>query len=193
MTELLLILVATVLVNNLVLVRFLGLCPLIGSSRSLDTAVAMSLATAFVLTMASGLSHLVHRYLLIPLDLEYLRLLAFILVIAAAVQLTEIILRRAAPLLYQVMGIYLPLITSNCAVLGVMLLNVQAGRSFAAALTMGLGAGLGFGLALILFAGLRERIDDGRVPRPFQGPAIALVTAGIMSLAFMGFTGMGRG
>ena len=193
MTELLLILVATVLVNNLVLVRFLGLCPLIGSSRSLDTAVAMSLATAFVLTMASGLSHLVHRYLLIPLDLEYLRLLAFILVIAAAVQLTEIILRRAAPLLYQVMGIYLPLITSNCAVLGVMLLNVQAGRSFAAALTMGLGAGLGFGLALILFAGLRERIDDGQVPRPFQGPAIALVTAGIMSLAFMGFTGMGRG
>ena len=192
MSELLLILVATVLVNNLVLVRFLGLCPLIGSSRSLDTAAAMSMATAFVLTLASGLSYLVHRFLLEPFDLEYLRLLAFILVIAGAVQLTEIILRRAAPLLYQVLGIYLPLITSNCAVLGVMLLNVQAGRSLAGALTMGLGAGLGFGLAMMLFAGLRSRIAEEEVPEPFRGPAIALVTAGIMSLAFMGFVGMGR-
>lgn len=192
MTELVLIVVAAALVNNFVLVQFLGLCPFMGASRRLEGAVGMGLATGLVLTTASGLSYLVDRWLLLPFDLQYLRLVAFILVIGAAVQFTEQMIRKLSPMLYRVLGLYIPLIASNCAVLGVALLNSAASRSLIAALFYGAGAALGFGLVLALLAGLRERVEAADVPRPFQGTAIAFVTAGIMSLAFLGFTGFAR-
>jgi len=190
MTELALILVSTVLVNNFVLVRFLGLCPFMGVSRKLETAMGMALATTFVLTLSSVCSYLVHSYLLQPLGLEYLRTVSFILVIAVVVQFTEIVVHRTSPLLYAVLGIFLPLITTNCAVLGVALLNVQEQHSLLESAVYGFGAAVGFSLVMILFAGMRERIDAADVPRPFQGAAIALITAGLMSLAFMGFSGL---
>jgi len=190
--ELLLIVLAAALVNNFVLVQFLGVCPFMGAARRIEGAIGIGLATGLVLTMASGLSHLVERYVLAPFDLEYFRLLAFILVIGAAVQLTDVLIRRFSPLLHRVLGIYIPLIASNCAVLGVALLNSTASRSFVATLFYGAGAALGFGLALALFAGLRERLVDADVPVAFRGAAIAFVTAGILSLAFLGFTGFAR-
>ncbi|MFD2450068.1 electron transport complex subunit RsxA [Vogesella fluminis] len=183
-----LLLVSTVLVNNVVLVRMLGLCPFMGVSRKLEAAIGMGAATAFVLTLASGSSHLINL-LLVALDLEYLRTLSFIVVIAAIVQFTEMVIHKTSPVLYQSLGIYLPLITTNCAVLGVPLLNVQAQHSFAEALVFGLGSALGFSLILILFGAMRERLEGADVPLPFRGTAIALVTAGLMSLAFMGFGG----
>ncbi|HEX7080100.1 MAG TPA: electron transport complex subunit RsxA [Gammaproteobacteria bacterium] len=190
--ELLLIIIAAALVNNFVLVQFLGLCPFMGASRRVEGAVGMALATGLVLTTASGLSYLVDSLLLIPFDLEHLRLIAFILVIGGAVQLTEILVRRLSPMLYRVLGLYIPLIASNCAVLGVALLNSTASRSLVAALFYGAGAALGFGIVLAMLAGLRERLDRADVPRPFRGNAIAFVTAGIMSLAFLGFAGFAR-
>jgi electron transport complex protein RnfA len=192
MTELMLIVIGAALVNNFVLVQFLGLCPFMGASRRIEGAVGMGLATGLVLTTASGLSYLIDRLLLIPFGLQYLRLIAFILVIGAAVQLTEILIRRFSPLLHRVLGIYVPLIASNCAVLGVALLNSTASRSFVAALFFGAGAAVGFGIVLALLAGLRERVERADIPRPFRGSAIAFVTAGIMSLAFLGFTGFAR-
>ncbi|MCS4503584.1 Electron transport complex subunit RsxA [wastewater metagenome] len=190
MTELALILVSTVLVNNFVLVKFLGLCPFMGVSRSLDAAIGMALATSFVLTLSSVASYLVGTYLLAPLGLGYLRIIAFILVIAAVVQFTEMVVRHTSPVLHQVLGIFLPLITTNCAVLGVALLNVQQAHDLVASALYGFGAAMGFSLVLVLFAGLRERLDGADVPAPFRGGAIALVTAGLMSLAFMGFSGL---
>lgn len=192
MTELFLIVLAAALVNNFVLVQFLGLCPFMAASRRLEGAVGMALATGLVLTTASGLSYLVERLLLRPFDLEYLRLLSFILVIGVAVQLTDILIRRFSPILHRLLGIYVPLIASNCAVLGVALLNSAASRSFVAAVFYGAGAALGFGLALALLAGLRERLQRADVPVPFRGAAITFVTAGILSLAFLGFTGFAR-
>jgi electron transport complex protein RnfA len=192
MTELVLIIVAAALVNNFVLVQFLGLCPFMGASRRLEGAVGMGLATGLVLTTASGLSYVVDRWLLIPYELEYLRLIAFVLVIGASVQLAEQLLRKLSPLLYRVLGLYIPLIASNCAVLGVALLNSTASRSFVAAMFYGAGAALGFGLVLVLLAGIRERLEFADVPKPFRGASIALVTAGIMSLAFLGFAGFAR-
>ncbi|MCH8334646.1 MAG: electron transport complex subunit RsxA [Proteobacteria bacterium] len=192
MTDLILILVGTVLVNNFVLVRFLGLCPFMGVSRNIEAAFGMSLATAFVLTLSSAISYLIHQYLLVPLQLEYLRTISFILVIAVSVQFTEIMVRRLSPLLDQVLGIYIPLIATNCAVLGVALLNVQQAKGFIQSVFFGFGASMGFALVLVLFASIRERLDAADMPRPFRGTAIALVTAGIMSLAFMGFSGMAR-
>ncbi|MCH8070761.1 MAG: electron transport complex subunit RsxA [Proteobacteria bacterium] len=192
MSDLILILVGTVLVNNFVLVRFLGLCPFMGVSRSIEAAFGMSLATAFVLTLSSAVSYLIHQYLLVPLQLEYLRTISFILVIAVCVQFTEIMVRRLSPLLDQVLGIYIPLIATNCAVLGVALLNVQQAKGFMESVFFGFGASMGFALVLVLFASVRERLDAADMPRPFRGTAIALVTAGIMSLAFMGFSGMAR-
>ena len=192
MTELLLIIIAAALVNNFVLVQFLGLCPFMGASRRVEGAVGMGLATGLVLTTASGLSYLIDRLVLIPFDVEYLRLLSFILVIGASVQLTEQMIAKFSPLLHRVLGLYIPLIASNCAVLGVALLNSTASRSLIAALFYGAGAALGFGLVLTLLAGLRERAESADVPRPFRGAAIAFVTAGIMSLAFLGFTGFAR-
>jgi len=192
MTQLLVILVATVLVNNFVLARFLGLCPFMGVSKNLEAAAGMSLATAFVLTLSSASAYLLHRYVLVPLELDYLRTIAFILVIAASVQFTEIMVRRLSPLLDQVLGIYIPLIATNCAVLGVALLNVQQSTGFVQSVFYGLGAAGGFALVLVMFAAIRERLDAADIPAPFRGTAIALMTAGIMSLAFMGFSGMAR-
>jgi electron transport complex protein RnfA len=192
MTDFFLILISTVLVNNFVLVRFLGLCPFMGVSRNLEAAFGMSVATAFVLTLSSAVSYLMHQYLLLPLDLEYLRTISFILVIAACVQFTEIMVRRQSPLLHQVLGIYIPLIATNCAVLGVALLNVQQAKSFIESVVYGLGASMGFALVLVMFAAIRGRLYAADIPRPFRGSAIAFVTAGIMSLAFLGFSGMAR-
>ena len=192
MSDLILILVGTVLVNNFVLVRFLGLCPFMGVSRNIEAAFGMSLATAFVLTLSSAISYLIHQYLLVPLQLEYLRTISFILVIAVSVQFTEIMVRRLSPLLDQVLGIYIPLIATNCAVLGVALLNVQQAKGFIQSVFFGFGASMGFALVLVLFASVREHLDAADTPRPFRGTAIALITAGIMSLAFMGFSGMAR-
>ena len=192
MVELLVILITTVLVNNFVLVRFLGLCPFLGVSRNLEAAIGMSLATAFVLTLSSATAYLLHTYLLVPLALDYLRTLTFILVIAACVQFTEIMVRRLSPMLDQVLGIYIPLIATNCAVLGVALLNVQQAKGFVQSVFYGFGASVGFALVLVLFGAIRERLEAADVPTPFRGPAIALMTAGIMSLAFMGFSGMAR-
>jgi electron transport complex protein RnfA len=192
MTELALIILGTVLVNNFVLVKFLGLCPLMGVSRQVESALGMAMATGFVLTLSSAASWLIHSWILEPLGLAYLRTVAFIVVIAALVQFTEVLVRRTSPLLHQVLGIYLPLIATNCAVLGVALLNVQVAETFLQALFYGFGAAGGFALVLVLFATLRERIAAADVPAPFRGPAIALITAGFMALAFLGFTGLVR-
>jgi electron transport complex protein RnfA len=188
-----LILISTVLVNNFVLVKFLGLCPFMGVSRKVETATGMGLATTFVLTLSSVCSYLVDEYLLMPLGLDYLRTITFILVIAAVVQFTEMVVHKTSPLLYRVLGIFLPLITTNCAVLGVALLNTQLQHGFVESALYGFGAAAGFALVLALFAGIRERLAAADVPWPFVGAPITLITAGLMSLAFMGFSGLVRG
>jgi len=193
MIEYALILVSTVLVNNFVLVKFLGLCPFMGVSRKLETALGMGLATTFVLTLSSISSYMVNEFLLAPLGIEYLRTIAFILVIAVVVQFTEMVVHKTSPVLYQVLGIFLPLITTNCAVLGVALLNTKAQHSFLESAVYGFGAAVGFSLVLVLFAAMRERITVSDVPAVFRGPAIALITAGLMSMAFMGFAGLVKG
>ncbi len=193
MQDYLIILVSTILVNNFVLVKFLGLCPFMGVSRKLETAIGMGLATTFVLTLSSVSSYVVNQYLLVPLELEYLRTIVFIVVIAFVVQFTELVVHKTSPILYQALGIFLPLITTNCAVLGVALLNVHAQNSFLQSAFYGFGAAIGFSLVLVLFAALRERIELADIPLPFRGNAIALVTAGLMSMAFMGFTGWVEG
>ena len=192
LTDYALILLGTVLVNNFVLVKFLGLCPFMGVSRQLETAMGMAAATTFVLTLSSTLSFVVEAVFLRPFALEYLRVISFILVIAVVVQFTEIMVRATSPLLHQVLGIYLPLITTNCAVLGVALLNTQEGHGLVESILFGFGAAAGFSLVLILFAALRERLSSADIPRPFRGASISLITAGLMSLAFMGFSGLGR-
>ena len=193
MSDLALLLFGAAFVNNFVLAKFLGLCPFMGVSGRLDAAFGMALATAFVLTLSSGLAWLLQSLLLAPLQLEHLRTLGFILVIASVVQFTELLMRARAPLLYRVLGLYLPLITTNCAVLGVALLNVQARSTLLEALVQGLGAAAGFALVLLLFAAMRQRLALADVPESFRGTPIALVTAGLMALAFMGFAGMVRG
>jgi electron transport complex protein RnfA len=190
MPEYLLLLIGTVFVNNIVLVKFLGLCPFMGVSRKVETAIGMSAATTFVLTLSAVLSYLINSWILAPLELEYLRTIAFIIAIAAVVNFTEMVVHKTSPLLYNVLGIFLPLITTNCAVLGVALLNVQEQNSFFESVIYGFGAALGFSLVLILFAAMRERINVADVPAPFRGSAIGLVTAGLMSLAFMGLAGL---
>jgi electron transport complex protein RnfA len=185
-----LILLSTVLVNNFVLVKFLGLCPFMGVSRKLETAIGMGLATTFVLTLSSVSSYVANTWLLEPLGLEYLRTITFILVIAAVVQFTEMVVHKTSPLLYNILGIFLPLITTNCAVLGVALLNVQQSHGFVESALYGFGAAIGFTLVLVMFAGIRERLVTADVPEVFKGNAIALITAGLMSLAFMGFSGL---
>lgn len=192
MSDLALILLGTVLVNNFVLVQFLGLCPFMGVSRRIDSALGMGIATTFVLTLSAALSYLVNQWLLVRFELEYLRTLSFILVIALVVQFTEIVIRRQSPLLHRVLGLYLPLITTNCAVLGVALLSVNHQHSLLQAMVHGFGAAAGFTLVLVLFSAMRERLALADIPEPFKGSAVALMSAGIMSLAFMGFSGMGR-
>ncbi|OIP09554.1 MAG: electron transport complex subunit RsxA [Rhodocyclales bacterium CG17_big_fil_post_rev_8_21_14_2_50_68_7] len=192
MTAYLFILLGTVFVNNVVLVRILGLCPFMGVSRKLETAFGMGAATTFVLTLGSGTSYLIERFLLAPFDLAYLRTIAFILVIAGIVQLTELAIRKGSPVLHQTLGIYLPLITTNCAVLGVPLLNVSQRHDLLESLLFGFGSAIGFSLVLVLFGAMRERLEGADVPVPFRGNAIALITTGLMSLAFMGFAGLDR-
>ena len=191
MGDLLLILLTAALVNNFVLVQFLGLCPFVGTSARFETAAPMTLATAFVLSVAALATYFVNRYLLLPFDVGYLRIIAFIVVIAGTVQFTDMFVRAASPLLHQLLGIFLPLITTNCAVLGVTLIAVDRGLSLAETMTLAIGAALGFGLAIVAFAALRERILDDAVPAPFRGPPLALVTVGFMALAFYGFRGIG--
>jgi electron transport complex protein RnfA len=191
MTQLLLLALGAGLVNNFVLSNFLGLCPFVGVSRRFEAAAGMALATLFVLTIASGLSYVLWQWVLVPLGLEYLRTLGFILLIAGVVQFTEIMVRSTSPLLHQLLGIFLPLITTNCAVLGVALLNVERQHGLLESLVFGASAGAGFGLALLLFTGLRERLATADVPAAFRGAPVALVTAGLMALAFMGFAGLG--
>ena len=192
MTSYLFVIIGAVLVNNVVLVRILGLCPFMGVSKKLETAVGMGAATTFVLTLGCGTSYLVDHYVLMPAGVEYLRTLAFIVIIAAIVQVTELVIQKTSPVLHQVLGIYLPLITTNCAVLGVPLLNVALHHDLLESLLFGFGSSVGFSLALVLFAGIRERLDGADVPVAFKGTAIAMVTAGIMSLAFMGFAGLDK-
>lgn len=188
--EYLLIILSTALVNNVVLVKFLGLCPFMGVSNKLDSALGMGLATTFVLTLAAVSGWLLEHFVLTPLDLGFLRILTFILVIAVVVQFTEMVVRKTSPALYQVLGIFLPLITTNCAVLGVALLNVQQENGFLQSLLYGFGSALGFTLVLVMFAGLRERLALANVPKAFKGLPIAYIVAGLMSLAFMGFAGL---
>ena len=185
-----LLLVGAILVNNFVLVQFLGLCPFMGVSNKLETAIGMSGATTFVLTLASICSYLVHTYVLQPLGLEYLRTIAFILVIAVVVQFAKMFIEKTSPLLYRVLGVFLPLITTNCAVLGVALQNTAKAHNFFESTLYGLGAALGFSLVLVLFSAMRERLAVADVPTPFKGAAIGMITAGLMSLAFMGFAGL---
>ena len=190
--DLVLIIVSAALVNNFVLVKFLGLCPFMGVSNNVESAMGMALATAFVLTLASVASFMISQWLLEPLGLSYLATVSFILVIAALVQMTELFMRHTAPLLHRVLGIYLPLITSNCAVLGVALLNVREQHSLLESALYGLGAALGFGLVLVALAAARERLAMADIPSSFRGAPIGLITAGLMALAFMGFTGFYR-
>lgn len=188
----LMILIGTVLVNNIVLVKILGLCPFMGVSKKLEASIGMAGATAFVLSIGSMTSWGINHYLLEANNLQYLRTVSFIVVIAGVVQLTEMVMEKNFPPLYQGLGIFLPLITTNCAVLGIPLLNAQASHSFIESLFFGLGGALGFSLVLILFASMRERLEAADVPMALKGSAIAMVTAALMSLAFMGFAGLDK-
>ncbi|ELY4722237.1 MULTISPECIES: electron transport complex subunit RsxA [Cronobacter] len=190
MTDYLLLFVGTVLVNNFVLVKFLGLCPFMGVSKKLESAIGMGMATTFVMTLATIFSWVIDHLILVPLELVYLRTMAFILVIAVVVQFTEMVVRKTSPALYRLLGIYLPLITTNCAVLGVALLSINLNHTFMQSALYGFSAAVGFSLVMVLFAAIRERLVVADVPLPFRGNAIALVTAGLMSLAFMGFSGL---
>ena len=190
MSEYLLLLLGTALVNNVVLVKFLGLCPFMGVSNKLDSALGMGFATTFVLTLAAIASWLLEYFILMPLDIGFLRIMTFILVIAAVVQFTEMMVRKFSPGLYQILGIFLPLITTNCAVLGVALLNIQEEHNFLKSVFYGFGSSLGFTLVMVIFAGLRERLALAQVPAVFAGAPIGFIVAGLLSLAFMGFSGL---
>jgi Na+-translocating ferredoxin:NAD+ oxidoreductase subunit A len=190
MGKLILLIISAVLVNNFVLARFLGICPFLGVSKKTETAIGMGMAVIFVMSIASLVTWILQYYILTPYNIQYLQTIVFILVIASLVQLVEMIIQKVSPVLYQALGIFLPLITTNCAVLGVAVLNIQKGYSFWEAVIFGIGAACGFALALVLFAGIRERLDLADIPKPLQGTAIALVTAGLLSLAFMGFAGL---
>ncbi len=189
-TGILLILLSSILVNNYVLSRILGICPFIGVSKRVETALGMGLAVTFVMALASVISWLVQYYILVPMHLEYLQTIAFILVIAALVQLVEMALQKSVPSLYKALGIYLPLITTNCAVLGVAILNIDEGYNLIQTLVNGIGGALGFLLAIVLFAGIRERMELSPIPEPLKDFPIALISAGLMSLAFLGFQGL---
>ena len=190
MTHYLFIIIGAVLVNNVVLVKILGLCPFMGVSKKLETAFGMGAATTFVLTVATGASYVIDHYLLMPFGLEYLRTLSFIVTIAAIVQMTEMVIQKTSPVLHQVLGIYLPLITTNCAVLGVALLLVEGRMGFLNATMFAFASSVGYSLVMIIFAGLRERLALAHVPRLFAGPPIAFIVAGMLAMAFMGFSGI---
>lgn len=184
------IILGSILVNNVVLAQFLGICPFLGVSSKVETSLGMGAAVTFVMSLTAVVAWCLQTYVLVPLHIEYMQTIVFILVIAALVQMVEIILKKVSPSLYQALGIFLPLITTNCAVLGAAELNAASGRTVLASTVYGICSGIGFGLALILFASIRERLELSRIPKMFQGTAIALITAGILALAFMGFSGL---
>lgn len=190
MERILLILLGSILVNNFVMSKFLGICPFLGVSKKVETALGMGMAVTFVMALASVISYLVQYLILVPLEIEYLQTIAFILVIAALVQLVEMALQKLVPSLYQALGVYLPLITTNCAVLGVAILNITEKYNLLETLINGIGGALGFTLAIVLFAGIRERLELADIPEPLKGFPIALISAGLMSMAFLGFSGL---
>lgn len=190
MGEYIALLITTALVNNVVMVKFLGLCPFMGVSKRIDSALGMGMATTFVIVLAASVCWNIEHWLLAPLELTYLRIISFILVIAAIVQFTEMVIHKMAPSLYQMLGIYLPLIATNCAVLGLALINTLEGQSFVTTVVYDFGASAGFSLAMVMFAGMRERLALVRVPEVFSGAPIAFILASLMSLAFMGFSGL---
>jgi len=188
--EFFIILVSAILVNNFVLARFLGICPFLGVSKRTDTALGMGMAVIFVMTLASIFTNLIYHYVLIPYGLEFLKIVSFILVIASLVQLVETVLRKVSPSLYHALGIYLPLITTNCAILGLALLNIIKHYDLVHSIVFGLGAGIGFTLALLIMSGIRERLEFADIPKPLRGVPVALIVAGLLSMAFMGFSGL---
>jgi electron transport complex protein RnfA len=188
--ELVAIFISAILINNFVLHYFLGICPFLGVSKRIDSAFSMGLAVTFVMTITAIVSWIINHWVLIPYNLDYLQIVSFILVIASLVQLVEMFIRKTSPPLYQALGIYLPLITTNCAILGLALLAALKNYSFIETIIFGLGSGIGFTLAIVLMAGIREQLDMADVPEVLKGPGIALITAGIMALGFLGFTGM---
>ncbi|MGI6606070.1 MAG: electron transport complex subunit RsxA [Peptococcia bacterium] len=190
MQEMILIIITAVFVNNIVLAQFLGCCPFLGVSKKLSSALGMGVAVTFVLTLASVITYIVQKFVLEQYGIEYLQTIAFILVIAALVQFVEMVIKKYSPDLYKALGVYLPLITTNCAVLGVAIINIQKTYGFMQTMVNGFANGLSFTVALILFAGIRERLEDADIPKSMQGMPIALVTAALMSIAFLGFTGL---
>jgi len=188
--KLLLLFIASIIVNNFILSNFLGICPFIGVSKRLDSAVPMGLAVTFVMTMTAVITWIINHLILIKLNMPYLQYVAFILVIATLVQFVEMFLKKFVPGLYRAFGIYLPLITTNCAILGLALLEALKNYNFMQSIVFGVGSGLGYTLSMAIMAGIREQMELSNIPRPFQGPAITLITAGILALAFMGFSGM---
>lgn len=185
-----LVFIGAVLVNNVVLSRFLGICPFLGVSKRVEIATGMGLAVTFVMTIASLISYIVYNAILVPLEIEFLYTIAFILVIASLVQLVEMVIQKTSPTLYQALGVYLPLITTNCAVLGIVIINMQQDYSLINSIVNGFGSAVGFTIVIVLMAGLRERIDYNNVPNAFKGYPIVLITAGLMALAFFGFAGL---
>jgi len=190
MTKILILVISAIFVNNIVVTQFLGICPFLGVSKKVDSAIGMGAAVTFVLGLASAISWLVQKYILNPFGIGYLQTIAFILVIAALVQFVEMVVRKFSPSLYNALGVYLPLITTNCVVLGVAIININENYNIIEAFINGVANALGFTLALVLFAGIRERLDYADIPKCFKGIPIALVTAGLMSIAFMGFAGL---
>ena len=190
MKELILLIISAAIVNNVVLSQFLGLCPFLGVSKKVETAGGMGAAVIFVITIASLVTSLIYKFILAPLDLTYLQTIVFILVIAALVQFVEMFLKKSMPALYESLGVYLPLITTNCAVLGVALTNVQNGYGFLQSVVNGVGTAVGYTISIVLLAGIREHIEGNDIPYNFQGSPIVLVTAGLMAIAFLGFSGL---
>ena len=189
-TSLILIIISTALVNNVVLIQFLGICSFLGVSKQMKASLSLGCAVIFVITLSSAVASLLYTYVLVPLELTYLKTIVFILVIAALVQVVEMFIKKTSPAIYNALGIYLPLITTNCAVLGVALTNVQDGLNFIQSVTAGFGTAVGFTIAIVLLAGIRSRIDAEAVPRPFRGAPVVLLSAALMSIAFMGFSGI---
>lgn len=190
MAQYILLVIGAIFVNNVIFTKFLGICPYLGVSKKIDTALGMSMAVAFVLTLAGAITYIIQYYILIPVNIAYLQTIVFILVIAALVQFVEIVMKKVAPALYKALGIYLPLITTNCAILGIAILSVQSHFNFIMTVVFSFSSAIGFGVALILFAGIREALDTREVPKVFTGSPIALIIAGILAMAFMGFSGM---
>ncbi len=188
--EYLLLIVGSVLVNNIVLTQFLGICPFLGVSNKISTASGMAAAVVFVMTLSTMVTWMVYQFMLVPLGIEFMQTITYILIIAALVQMVEIILKKTSPALYQALGVYLPLITTNCVILGVALLVIQKDYNLITSIVYTIGTGLGYGLALVIFAGLREQLELSTVPNTLKGIPIALITAGILAMAFMGFAGM---